>query len=542
MGLGMIVTALLQSSSLISVITISFLSAGLIDLQAGIGIIFGSNIGTTATAWLVSIFGLKIKVSALAMPMLAFGILFVFQKSKNLKGIGSILAGLGFFFLGIHFMKQGFDVYQDSINLSDYAMPGFWGLIVYTFIGILITLILQSSSASMALILTALAVGQITYNNSLALAIGANIGTTITAILGALSANNAGKKLAGAHLIFNLVTGFVALIFINQLGLLVDTISEATNIAPDNYIIKLSIFHTIFNVLGVLIMLPFIKLLVKLLNRIFIEKENEDEKIEYPKYLNENILSYPQTAYKALLDESKRLFEKATFEILCHSLNLHTTDIKGDLKLKAVVKKSTETLDIDIDDMYYRKIKIIYSKIIKYATLAVGKFNLEPQNMERFARIKVANRKIVETIKDLHGLRTNINQYMDSENTFIQKEYNRLRKKVSGVLREIYLTQIDENPQTHLDRLEKLKNKATKSDVLLDGTLDTLIRENKISSVMATSLANDSDNVANISTRLIEIAELLYIESDTLIEYSEEKEEKEEKNNQKKKKKKKGKN
>jgi phosphate:Na+ symporter len=390
----------------------------------------------------------------------------------------------------------------------------------------------------MALILTALAVGQITYNNSLALAIGANIGTTITAILGALSANNAGKKLAGAHLIFNLVTGFVALIFINQLGLLVDTISEATNIAPDNYIIKLSIFHTIFNVLGVLIMLPFIKLLVKLLNRIFIEKENEDEKIEYPKYLNENILSYPQTAYKALLDESKRLFEKATFEILCHSLNLHTTDIKGDLKLKAVVKKSTETLDIDIDDMYYRKIKIIYSKIIKYATLAVGKFNLEPQNMERFARIKVANRKIVETIKDLHGLRTNINQYMDSENTFIQKEYNRLRKKVSGVLREIYLTQIDENPQTHLDRLEKLKNKATKSDVLLDGTLDTLIRENKISSVMATSLANDSDNVANISTRLIEIAELLYIESDTLIEYSEEKEEKNnQKNNQKKKKK-----
>ena len=161
---------------------------------------FGANIGTTATAWLVSIFGLNIKVSALAMPMLAFGILFVFQKSKSLKGIGHVLAGLGFFFLGIHFMKQGFDVYKDSINLADYAMPGFWGLIVYTAIGVVITLILQSSSAAMALILTALAAGQITYNNSLALAIGANIGTTITAILGALSANVAGKRLAGAHL------------------------------------------------------------------------------------------------------------------------------------------------------------------------------------------------------------------------------------------------------------------------------------------------------------------------------------------------------
>jgi phosphate:Na+ symporter len=538
MGLGMIVTALLQSSSLISVITISFLSAGLIELHAGIGIIFGANIGTTATAWLVSIFGLKIKVSALAMPMIAFGILFKFQNSKNLKGIGSILAGLGFFFLGIHFMKQGFDVYQDSINLADYAMPGFWGLIVYTIIGIIITLILQSSSASMALILTALAVGQITYNNSLALAIGANIGTTITAILGALSANISGKKLAGAHLVFNLVTGLVALVFINQLGHLVDIISDATNIAPDNYIIKLSIFHTIFNVLGVIIMLPFIKLLVKLLNRVFVEKENVDEKIEYPIYLNESILAYPQTAYKSLLDESKRLFEKATFEIVSHSLNLHTTDIKGDVKLKAIVKKSTEQIDIDIDDLYYRKVKIIYSKIIKYATLAEGKFTMSPVDAKAFTRIKIANRKIVETIKDLRGLRTNIIQYQDSENTFIQKEYYRLRKKVSVVLREIYLTQTDENPESHLDRLEKLKEKATKSDVLIDGTLDKLIRENKISSTMATSLANDSDNVANISTRLIDTVELLYMNSDTLIEAPEEekikKNKKDKKDNKKK--------
>ena len=103
LGLGFIVTALLQSSSLISVITISFLSAGLIGLNAGIGIIFGANIGTTATAWLVSVFGLKIKVSGLAMPMLAFGIVFVLQKSKAVKGLGHVLAGLGFFFLGIYF-------------------------------------------------------------------------------------------------------------------------------------------------------------------------------------------------------------------------------------------------------------------------------------------------------------------------------------------------------------------------------------------------------------------------------------------------------
>ncbi len=524
LGLGFVVTALLQSSSLISVITISFLSAGLIELYAGIGIIFGANLGTTATAWLVAVFGLKIKVSALAMPMLAFGILFVFQKSKSLKGIGYVLAGLGFFFLGIHFMKQGFDVYQDNINLAEYAMPGFWGLIVYTAIGILITLVLQSSSAAMALILTALATGQITYDNSLALAIGANIGTTITAILGALSANVAGKRLAGAHFLFNIVTALIALIFIAQLGQLVDFISTTTGVSSDNYLLKLSIFHTIFNLIGILVMLPFIDLLVNILNRVFVEKVTGEEQFDHPVYLNESVLAYPQSAIRALLDESKRLFEKATFEIVSHGLNLHREDIKGEEKLKQVVKNSTEELDVDIEELYYNKVKTIYSKIIEYATLSQSKFSLSPKAMESFTRIKLANRNIVETIKDIRGLRKNVSQYMLSDNKYIQKEYNRLRHKVSRVLREIYLTRKDDTPEVHLKRLEKLKEKSTKSDVLKDGTLDELIREQKITSAMAASLANDSHNVAGITKRLIETAELLYINSDTLISLTKEEE------------------
>lgn len=522
LGLGFIVTAILQSSSLISVITISFLSAGLIDLYAGIGIIFGANLGTTATAWLVAIFGLKVKVSTLAMPMLAFGILFVFQKSKNLKGIGHVIAGLGFFFLGIHFMKQGFDIYQDSINLADFAMPGFWGLIVYTFIGVLITLILQSSSAAMALILTALAVQQITYENSLALAIGANIGTTITAILGALSSNTAGKRLAGAHLIFNFGTGLIALIFITQLGQFVNYLSNSAGIAPDNYILKLAIFHTVFNVIGVVVMVPFIKVIVKLLSRVFVEKEKSEEKIEYPIYLNKSVMAYPQTAIRALLNESKRLFENATFEIVSHGLNLHRTDIMGNEKSKIVVKKSKDKLEIDIEELYYRKVKIIYSKIIKYASLAQSNFSLSPEAMEAFTRIKIANRNIVETIKSIRGLRKNVSQYMVSDNVYIQKEYDKLRKNVVKVLREIYFTQQDKTPESHLKRLEILKERIDKSDVLTDGTLDKLIREQKISSVMATSLANDSGNVADIMKKLIETAELLYINSDTLIKSTEE--------------------
>ncbi len=515
-GLGFLTTALLQSSSLISVITISFISAGLIDLTAGIGIIFGSNLGTTATAWLVSIFGLSLKVSSLAMPLIAFGILFVLQKSKSMKGAGYVMAGLGFFFLGIHFMKQGFEVYQNTISLADYAIPGFWGLLVYTFVGILITLVLQSSSAAMALILTTLAVGQITYENSLALAIGANVGTTITAIIGSLTSNIAGKRLAGAHFIFNMVTGILALIFITKLGQFVNYISSSTGIASDNYPIKLSIFHTVFNLIGVLVMAPFIGPLVKVLKRLFVEKR-DDKGMEYPFYLNPSILSFPQTALRALLDESHRLFEKVTFEIVAHGLNLHLKDIKGQESLKKVVKKSKEELEIDIDEMYYKKVKIIYSKIIKYATLAQGKFSLSPTDMESFTHIKLANRNMVETIKNIQGLRKNVSKYMVSDNTYIQTEYDRLRHKVSQVLREIHFTQKANDPQAHSKNLSALKVKAIKSDLLLDGTLDKLIREKKISSSMATSLLNDSDIVANLIKRLIETTELLYTHRDTLI-------------------------
>jgi phosphate:Na+ symporter len=264
-------------------------------------------------------------------------------------------------------------------------------------------------------------------------------------------------------------------------------------------------------------MLPLIPVLVRFLKKVFVEKVIDEGKIEYPVYLNDSVLAYPQTALRALLNESQRLFEKATFEIISHGLNLHRTDIIGDEKLKKVVKKSKNELAIDIDELYYSKVKIIYSKIVKYATLAQSKFTLSTKAVEAFTRIKLANRNVVEAIKNIRGLRGNVSKYMNSDNPHIQKEYDRLRKKVSQVLREIYLTRKDETPETHLKRLEKLKEEANKSDVLVDGTLDKLIREGKISSVMATSLANDSDKVADIMKKLIETAELLYIDSDTFL-------------------------
>ncbi len=515
-GLGYASTAILQSSSLISIIVITFLSTGLITLKAGIGIILGANIGTTATAWLVALVGLKVDISGLAMPLLAFGIVLVLQKSKRIKGIGQVLAGLGFFFMGVFFMKNGLDAYKDTIDLAEFSLQGVFGLFLYTFIGILMTVILQSSSATMALILTALAVGQITYTNSLALAIGANVGTTITAIIGSISSNISGKRLAGAHLIFNLATGLVALVFINQLAQTVDLIASWLNISDDNFTFKLAIFHSVFNVLGLLLMLPFIHSLINLLHRVFKEPEIE-ERIEQPRFIDENSLKYPQTALHAAYNESKRLLEKVAFEIIAHGLNLHRTDIKSEKKLKHVVRTSRREIEVNIDEQYELKVKTIYGKIIQYATLAQSQLSLSPELTQQFSNIKIANRNIVEAIKALNDIRSNMNAFLISHNEPIRHEYDQLRKRISKILRLIQLVKRAPNPSSYTEKLTRLKKSAKEEDSLLDGTLNKLIQERKITNSMASSLANDSHNVSIIIQKLIEATELIYIHSDTFI-------------------------
>ena len=513
---GAFVTALIQSSSLVSVITISFISAGLISLAGGMGLIFGANIGTTATAWLVAGFGLKIKISALAMPMLVFGIVFSFQKKASLKGIGNVLAGLGFFFLGVHYMKEGFDVFKEYIDLTQYAVPGFLGVIIYTGVGILITTILQSSSATLALILTALSAGQIDYENALALAIGANVGTTITAVLGSLSSNVAGKRLAGAHLIFNVITGLVALAFIYPLANLVNILSDAFGISSTDYTLKLALFHTIFNIIGVLLMIPFIKKLEKILLRFFKEKEEKD--IQEPKYLNESVLEFPESAIWALRMESKYLFKKAIFKIVAHALNIHREDIKSEIKLKKIVKQSHEDMNTDVEELYYTKVKTIYGEILKYATTAQSRLKLSNRQNNQISEIIVANRKMVEIIRDVRELNKNVSQYLDSDNEHISKEYDKFRKKIAKVLRVIYLFRTQDEQEQYYSKLIVLKNEAKDAMRLGNDSINKLIRDGLITVEMASSLVNDNDNVNDTIKKLIQVAELLYGEKDSLLE------------------------
>lgn len=514
-AVGATVTAILNSSSLVSVITISFISAGLISLSGGIGMIFGANIGSTATAWLIAAFGLKINIASLAMPMLVFGLLFSFQKKEASKGVGGILAGLGFFFLGIHFMKEGFDVFSESIDLTQYAVHGFLGVFIYTGLGIALTTILQSSAATMALILTALSAGQIEYENALALAIGANIGTTITAVLGAISANIAGKRLAAAHVIFNVTTGLIAIILITPLANFVDKLASVIGISETDYTLKLALFHTVFNILGVLLMIPFVKKLENFLVKYMKERALKD--IDEPKYLNEAILEFPSTIIYALSNESKYLYKKAIFEIVAHGLHIHRDDIKSNIKIKKIVEKSTEAMRVDVNELYYTKVKSIYGQILKYASTAQKELDLTESLNNKITDIKIANRKMVEIIKDVKELNKNVTSAFNQDNKFLIKEYNTFRKKVIQVIRIIYLfrTQDDEK---YANKLKLLKLEAKENINKGNKSIDKLIRKELITTEMASSIFNDYAIVNDMVKKLIEVAEILYDDIDPLFE------------------------
>lgn len=504
-GTGFLATAIMQSSSLVSIIIISFLSAELITLSGAIGVIFGSNIGSTTTAWIVSSFGLKIDIASFAMPMIIFGTVLKFSQSKNYHGVANILLGLGFIFLGIDYMKDGFEVLQSKLDLSKYALDGYLGALIYILLGVVATVIMQSSAATMAIIITALATNQIIYINALELAIGANIGTTITAILGALSSNSNGKRVAAAHLIFNLTTAFVAIIFLYQLKDFTEVLASKIGIGDSNYAMKLALFHTIFNILGVLLVAPFTKKLVKYLETLFIEANIYTLK---PLYLDKVVINVPDAAIEAIKKETIRLYDSA-IEAISHSISLHRHEFIKSPDIQSVVKNSQININTNVDEFYAKKIKSLYSDIIYYATLSQENMNQESQN--HVYDLKLASREIIEAIKNVRDLQKNIYYYSKSKNSYVKDEYNNIRTYIAKTIDTINMLREHEDEIDVLSSIELLRENIKALDNIKNSRIDTLIRENKIDSKMATSLINDSSFAYEVAQKLLQAATILWI-------------------------------
>ena len=305
---GFGITALVQSSSAITIATIGFVNAGLMSLEQSIGVIFGSNVGTTVTGWLVAFIGFKVKIKTLALPLIGIGTLLRLSNENSRRApVGDILAGFGLFFLGIEVLKNSFHTIQPAINLSAISHAGILSILLFLSIGFLLTLIMQSSSAAMALVLTAAASGIVTLQCAAAAVIGTNVGTTSTAALSVIGATNSAKKVAAAHIFFNIVTGAMALVALPLLLWITQNLQHIFP-GPISVTATLALFHTIFNIIGVCLFTPFSAQLVVFLNHKIGTKIPEKST---PRYLDRNVAITPVLAAEALFLELGRLGAQA---------------------------------------------------------------------------------------------------------------------------------------------------------------------------------------------------------------------------------------
>ena len=282
--LGAGVTAVIQSSSATTVMVVGFVNSGIMKLSQAIGIIMGANIGTTVTAWIISIFGFKVDMAAFALPLLAIALPLIFSGKSNRKSIGEFIFGFSFLFMGLSYLKANApDLNANPEMLAfvqNYTDMGFFSILLFLFIGTILTMIVQASAATMAITLIMCANGWISLELGAALVLGENIGTTITANLAALTANTQAKRAALAHFVFNVFGVIWVLIifhpFIQLVNWVVDTFFQTNN--PEVAIsYKLSAFHSIFNICNVCLLIWGVKLIERTVCALIRPKEEDEE-------------------------------------------------------------------------------------------------------------------------------------------------------------------------------------------------------------------------------------------------------------------------
>jgi len=302
-------TAIAQSSSAVTIATIGFVNAGLITLNQSLGVIYGANIGTTMTGWLISVVGFGVKIEAFALPLIGVGALARLMCGASRKGaIGVALAGFGLFFLGIDVLRETFQEAAVAVDLSRWSSSSVTNTMLLVLIGAVMTTLTQSSSAAMALILSAVAGGVLPLTGAAAMVIGANIGTTSTAVLAVIGATANARRVAAAHVIFNIVTALIAL---GLLPFLLWLIQKAGGFftganAPT---FAIAMFHTLFNVLGAVVIWPVTPRIARFLEGRF---RTRDEQEQQPRFLDDTVAKVPALAIGALSQEISRLGAIAT--------------------------------------------------------------------------------------------------------------------------------------------------------------------------------------------------------------------------------------
>lgn len=497
-------TLVLQSTTLVSLLTIAFISTGLIQLAGGIAILFGANLGATSGIWLLALAGQNLSLSPLAMPLLVFGVLASFAGPKS-KAAGRVVMGVAFIFLGIDLIKEGFASFGDTIDMTQYHASGLAGHVIFTLIGILITVVLQSSHASLMLTLAALATGQLELEQALAVAIGSNMGSSVTtAIMGSLSGNRGGQRLALAHVLFNCVTGLLAFILLTPLTWLVITVASAVGLG-DNTLIQLAMFHTLFNSMGVLIFWPCQYRLAQWLTRwlpdraeptVLITDIRQQPTETHARYLNDRALDSVEAASMAVAQELRHM-SRLSLEVICHALYLPVDQLAKAKWDNTLLEAPPPPVHYDAERLYQLHIKGVYADLLSF----MGRMELpmDEAHQQFWLSCQVAAVQLVDAVKDAKHLQKNLGYYLAEPPSPTREAYVELRRHMLASLHDVReLGLIDVPGDAWHAYLRWFDGKAASFDAEFRKRLFDGLKLNQFSGMQTASLMNDVGYVSRI--------------------------------------------
>ncbi len=411
-GSGTFVTALLQSSSAVSLMVLAFVGAGVMSMENAIGVIMGSNIGTTLTAWIVATLGFKIKIETFALPFVGVGAigLILFKPSTKFYHFTCLLIGFGFLFLGLDYMKGTVEGFARHFTMDQIPNYGLW---FYLLVGTILTGLMHSSAATIAITLAALNSQLINFDIGAVMVIGANIGTTITILFGSIGGAPPKKRVAVSHLIFNAVTG---LLCFTGLPFMIWLTTQFVDIKTSQ-LTGLAMFHTLFNFIGVLLFIPFIGLLSRLLVKLFPE-----HKEILTLYIDKTPPEETSASVSALKNEILHLLKK------CQLYNLRLLKIDEKLVFDTDAIEQNKRRNLRLEDQY-ENIKLLHAAIYTFYA-KIQNYQLAEEETADMERMMFASRNIMNATKNFKSIYANMEELDGSENPYLNAQYALFRKRL----------------------------------------------------------------------------------------------------------------
>ena len=445
---GLMMTAIVQSSSAVTVASIGFVNAGLIKMRQALGIIYGANVGTTMTGWLVALTGFKLDLHAIALPMIGMGMLLrLTRRHGRLGSAGMALVGFGLFFIGVDVLKSAFDGLVATFDLSQIQAEGLIGHASFLLLGILMTALTQSSSASIAITITAAASGVIALPVAAVMVIGANVGTTSTAVLASIGATSNAKRVAAVQVIFNIGTAVVALALLPLLFWSIAELGELLGMErrPE---ITLAVFHTAFNILGVLLVYPVNDRLASFVEKRFASWE---ERESHPRFLDSNVASTPVLAVNALVLELESIRSRisSTYKSTLTINESHLPKVEQELHVIAMLSTQVSKFIVRIEQVALTEVTTK-----QLATLMrVDQYLLNcAMSVRRFAQTMVR----VEALEDA-ALKAGSQRFFNHVMDFVSSER--------------FSQRVDIHEVEHLYRELQAEHDQAKAELLLAGTM-----------------------------------------------------------------------